>query len=55
MPPPSSEKKGNYSGRSQSKGKEKASSGTGSYFVPMTTPGSQPTLKCVLQSKEAKK
>ena len=44
LPPPSSKKKG----------KEKASGGIGSYFVPRTTPGSQPTLKSVLQSKEAK-
>ena len=48
MSPPSSEKKGNYSGGCQSKGKKKASGGIGSYFVPRPTSGSQPTLKSVL-------
>ncbi|XP_057418955.1 uncharacterized protein LOC130713181 [Lotus japonicus] len=36
----------------QSKGKRKATGEINNYFAPRTTPGSQPTLKSVLSSKE---
>ncbi|KAF7811593.1 uncharacterized protein G2W53_032569 [Senna tora] len=42
----------NVKGKSNEKGK--SSSGINSYFMPRTTPGAQPTLKSVLQSKEAR-
>ncbi|KAF7826300.1 uncharacterized protein G2W53_017464 [Senna tora] len=44
-------------GSSRGKGKDQGkstSSGLSSYFMPRTTPGAQPTLKSVLQSKEAR-
>ncbi|KAJ1431040.1 hypothetical protein SESBI_07277 [Sesbania bispinosa] len=37
----------------QNKGKRKANVEIGSYFAPRTTPGSQPSLRSVLSSKEA--
>ncbi|KAF7831981.1 uncharacterized protein G2W53_014314 [Senna tora] len=44
-------------GSSRGKGKDQGkstSSGLSSYFMPRTTPGAQPTLKTILQSKEAR-
>lgn len=54
---PSSEGKSIFMGKSEKRGVGakvlKEQNGIGSYFMPRTGPGNQPTIKSVLQSKEA--
>ncbi|XP_022871119.1 uncharacterized protein LOC111390332 [Olea europaea var. sylvestris] len=55
--PPNSKGKGIVVGKNERKEREikhlKQQNGIGSYFMPRTGPGNQPTIKSVLQSKEA--
>ncbi|XP_073109304.1 uncharacterized protein [Elaeis guineensis] len=53
IPPSSNKSADNTRGKNIEGGKEKQLGTIGNYFMPRTTPGAQPTIKSLLQNKEA--